>query len=84
MVTILRVLPIEERIRLVQNLWDGIAEERSVLPLMLEQKQELDRRLDTCKQGCDEGHPANQVLRRPENNKGHLYGSKDRKQRFKQ
>ena len=62
MTTTLRELPIEERIRLVQDLWDSIAEERTALPLMSEQKRELDRRLDAYEQDRDEGRPADQVI----------------------
>jgi putative addiction module component (TIGR02574 family) len=39
-------LPLEERIRLVEDLWDSIAADQHALPLTAEQKAELDRRLD--------------------------------------
>jgi len=39
-------LPIDERIRLVEDLWDSIASDQSALPVTPEQKVELDRRLD--------------------------------------
>lgn len=39
-------LPIDERIRLVEELWDSIASDQKALPLTDEQKAELDRRLD--------------------------------------
>ena len=39
-------LPVEERIRLVEDLWDSIAADQHALPLTAEQKAELDRRLD--------------------------------------
>ena len=42
----LQELPIEERIRLVEDLWDSIAVDQKKLPLSIEQKSELDRRLD--------------------------------------
>jgi putative addiction module component (TIGR02574 family) len=41
----LRELPIEERIQLVEDLWDSIAEDRKAFPVTLEQRAELDRRL---------------------------------------
>ncbi len=41
----LRNLPIDERIRLVEDLWDSIAAEQEALPLTNEQRAELDRRL---------------------------------------
>jgi len=39
-------LPIDERIKLVEDLWDSIAADQKALPLTLEQKAELNRRLD--------------------------------------
>lgn len=42
----LQELPIEERIKLVEDLWDSIAADQKALPLTPEQKAELDRRLD--------------------------------------
>lgn len=43
----LKDLPIDERIRVVEDLWDSIAADQKALPLTAEQKAELDRRLDT-------------------------------------
>ena len=42
----LQELPIEERIRVVEDLWDSIAVDQKALPLTASQKAELDRRLD--------------------------------------
>jgi len=42
----LKQLPVEERIRLVEDLWDSIAADQQALPLTVEQKVELDKRLD--------------------------------------
>ena len=39
-------LPIPERIRVVETIWDSIVEHPEALPLTDEQKSELDRRLD--------------------------------------
>jgi putative addiction module component (TIGR02574 family) len=39
-------LPIEERIRIVEDLWDSIAHDQKALPLTADQKVELDRRLN--------------------------------------
>ena len=44
--TKLRELPVDERIKLVEELWDSIASDQMALPLTDEQKAELDRRLD--------------------------------------
>ena len=46
METKLQLLPIDERIKLVKDLWDSIAADQSALPLTADQKAELDRRLD--------------------------------------
>lgn len=42
----LRDMSVEERIKLVEDLWDGIADEVQVSTLTAEQRAELDRRLD--------------------------------------
>lgn len=42
----LKDLPVDERIRVVEDLWDSIAADQKALPLTAEQKAELDRRLD--------------------------------------
>ena len=42
----LQELPVEERIRIVEDLWDSIAADQKTLRLTAEQKAELDRRLD--------------------------------------
>lgn len=39
-------LPVDERIKLVEELWDSIASDQDALPLTEEQKAELERRLD--------------------------------------
>jgi putative addiction module component (TIGR02574 family) len=44
--TKLQHLPVEERIKLVEDLWDSIAADQQALQLTAEQKAELDRRLD--------------------------------------
>jgi len=42
----LQELPVEERIKLVEDLWDSIAADQQAMPLTAEQRGELDRRLD--------------------------------------
>jgi putative addiction module component (TIGR02574 family) len=42
----LKDLPLDERIKLVEDLWDSIAADQNTLPVTPEQKAELDRRLD--------------------------------------
>lgn len=39
-------LPVEERINLVEEIWDSIVEFPEAIPLSEEQKKELDRRLE--------------------------------------
>lgn len=56
--TKLRELPLEERIRLVEDLWDSIAADQKALPLTAEQKAELDRRLNAYVVDQDRGRPA--------------------------
>jgi|SRR5882724_6218524 len=46
METKLKLLPVDERIKLVEDLWDSIAADQSVLRLTTDQKAELDLRLD--------------------------------------
>ena len=58
-----RKLPIEERVELVQDLWDSIAaNQEELLPLTESQKAELDKRLDAFEADLDAGRPANEVL----------------------
>jgi putative addiction module component (TIGR02574 family) len=58
----LRELPVEERIKLVEDLWDSIAEDRKALPVTREQKAELDRRLEAYEIDKNRGRPAADVL----------------------
>ena len=44
--TKLQKLPVEERIKLVEDLWDSSAADQQALRFTTEQKAELDRRLD--------------------------------------
>jgi putative addiction module component (TIGR02574 family) len=53
----LRQLPIPERIQLVKELWDSIAEESPAIDLSLEQIAELDRRLDALEAQPESGTP---------------------------
>lgn len=58
----LKQLPIDERIRLVEDLWDSIAVDQSALPLSSDQIAELDRRLDAYDTDGDSGRPASDVI----------------------
>lgn len=58
----LRNLPLEERIRLVEDLWDSIAADQNSLPLTPEQRVELDRRLAAYEADGDQGPAAEDVI----------------------
>jgi putative addiction module component (TIGR02574 family) len=58
----LRKLPIDERIRLVEDLWDSIAADQSALLLTADQRTELDRRLDAYQADGNPGRPAADVI----------------------
>lgn len=57
----LRSLPVVERIQLVEDLWDSIAEDSAALRLTEEQRGELDRRLDDFETTPTAGVPWDQV-----------------------
>jgi putative addiction module component (TIGR02574 family) len=57
-------LSIPERIQLVEDIWDTIAETPEEIGLTDEQKAELDRRLDAYNQNPDEGFPWGMVRER--------------------
>jgi putative addiction module component (TIGR02574 family) len=50
-------LPVEERLKLVEALWESIAEFPEALKLTPAQKQELDRRLAAYERDPDAGVP---------------------------
>ncbi len=58
----LRTLPIEERIKIVEDLWDSIAADRNALSLTDAQKTELDRRLDAYESDGIKGRLASDVI----------------------
>ena len=58
----LRELPVEERIRLVEDLWDSITNDQKALPLTSEQISELDRRLDKFELDGEIGRPAAEAI----------------------
>jgi len=58
----LKELPLDERIKLVEDLWDSIAAEQKALPLTPAQRKELDRRLDAYEVDKNPGRPAAEVL----------------------
>jgi putative addiction module component (TIGR02574 family) len=50
-------LSVPERIQLVEDIWDSIAEAPEAISLTEEQKAELDRRLDAYHRNPKEGSP---------------------------
>lgn len=61
--TKLRELPIDERIKLVEDLWDSIAAEQQALGLTPEQQDELDRRLDAFERDQNPGRLASDAMK---------------------
>ncbi len=58
----LRELPVEERIRIVEDLWDSIAADQEALRLTTEQKAELDQRLDAYESNGNRGRLVTDVV----------------------
>jgi putative addiction module component (TIGR02574 family) len=52
----------EERLRLIEELWDSLSEKQGTVPLTDAQREELDRRLDDLERSGPEGIPWDQVL----------------------
>jgi len=50
-------LSVSERIQLVEDIWDSVAEAPEAVPLTEDEKAELDRRLDAYHQDPNEGSP---------------------------
>jgi len=57
-------LSVAERILLVEDIWDSIAEAPEALPLTAAQKEELDRRLAAYHQNPSMGSPWHEVVAR--------------------
>ena len=57
-------LPVAERVRLVEAIWDSISAVPEALPLTEWQKQELDRRLAEFEANLDEGSTLEEVFAR--------------------
>lgn len=60
-------LSVAERIQLVEDIWDTVAEVPEAVSLTDEQKAEIDRRLDAYHQNPDEGCPWEVVRQRIRN-----------------
>ena len=57
-------LPLSERLKLVEAIWDSIVEAPEVLELTEAQRAELDRRLDDYEKNPDIGSPWSEVKAR--------------------
>ncbi len=57
-------LSVAERIQLAEDLWDSILTDTNAAPLSEEQKQELDRRLETHRQNPKQGSTWEEVKQR--------------------
>ncbi|MBS0397737.1 MAG: addiction module protein [Proteobacteria bacterium] len=55
-------LPLDERIRLVEDLWDSIAADQCALSLTAEQRTELDHRLDAFEADGIKGRLLSEVI----------------------
>jgi putative addiction module component (TIGR02574 family) len=57
-------LPVEERLKLVEALWESIAEFPEALELTAAQKRELDRRLEAYEKNPEAGVPWSELKAR--------------------
>ncbi len=57
-------LPVSDRVKLVQSIWDSIAEIPEAVELTETQRQELDRRLEAYERNPDAGSPWSEVKAR--------------------
>lgn len=57
-------LPVSERLQLVEDLWDSIAEVPEAIELSEDQRAELDRRLEAYREDPESGSPWDEVKER--------------------
>jgi putative addiction module component (TIGR02574 family) len=57
-------LPVEDRVRLVEAIWESISAVPEALPLTDWQKEELDRRLDDLEKNPEAGSTLEEVFAR--------------------
>jgi putative addiction module component (TIGR02574 family) len=59
----LQQLSVDERIKLVEDLWDSIAADQGALPITPDQRIELDQRLNAYEVDKNRGRPAADAVR---------------------
>lgn len=62
--TELRALPVAERLKLIEDLWDSIDTDADAMALPDWHRAEIDRRLDALDTGVSVGAPWEEVCRR--------------------
>lgn len=62
MIANLHKIPINDRIQLVEDIWDSIAVDQSAISLTQVQKDELDKRLNAYKLDGNKGREGNEVI----------------------
>jgi putative addiction module component (TIGR02574 family) len=62
--TALSQLPVAERLKLIEELWDSLDAEVDSLPLAEWQREEIDNRIDALDSGVSVGAPWDEVRRR--------------------
>ena len=60
-------LTVEERLQLVEDIWDSIAAEQGRLPLTTKQRQQLDLRLEAYRLDKNPGAPGFEAIERIRN-----------------
>jgi putative addiction module component (TIGR02574 family) len=56
------MLPIEDRIRLVEDIWDSVAEDQLAFNIFDTQRAELDKHLDALEEDRKIGRQASEVI----------------------
>ena len=62
--TVLTELPVADRLRLIEELWDSLDAEADALPLADWHREEIDKRLAALDSGASVGAPWDEVRRR--------------------
>ena len=57
----LRAIPVEDRLKLIEELWDSIDADTAALPLPDWHRDEIDRRLEALNSGTSAGAPWHEV-----------------------